>query len=166
MHTSTATAQAILQQPQTIHLGGNDYRVAPPTIGTLIAVSEAVAQLPALDLESDNAATTALRAARHARHIATAIATFILGAKAIREAATRQPCRWLSWLPIGRKSPLESLTQTLLDTTSPQELLEALPLILRGMQVQDFFALTAFLTSVNVTKPTNETTALGHSSQE
>ena len=39
-------ADTIMQRPSEVRLGGKVYRVAPPSIGTLILVSDMISRLP------------------------------------------------------------------------------------------------------------------------
>jgi hypothetical protein len=46
---------------KTVTVGGKTYGVSPPSIATLILVSEAVSQLPAVNADSDDLFSESLR---------------------------------------------------------------------------------------------------------
>lgn len=163
-------AKEILQMPEEIKIGGRTYEAAPPSIATLILVSEAISQLPRLELDNDNVATGSLRTAKDCRKIGEILAVLLLGAKHIREGqempqgGLHRLFRWLSWR--GRKDTVEELSGRLLEELSPHELQSLLARLLARMELADFFALTTFLQEVNLTRPTkvvNGTTASGRS---
>ena len=155
MTTEKKVADALLQREQEINLSGKAYKVAPPSMATLILVSECLAELPdeLFTATGDDANLTieALRSARYARPIGKAIATLVLGAKRIRQ--DERISRWLRWTK--RESRLDKLAQQILEYPTG-ELFSVFFRLIAHMEVGAFFALTAFLQGLRVTQPTRE----------
>lgn len=166
MTTETKTADALLQRTQPITLGDKTYDVAPPTLATLILVSEELSLLPqelfAQDPDED-VTIAALRSARHATGLARAIALLILGAPAPFPTLPQRLAR------LFRPRPTDRLARQIAAQHSPRELALAFVQLTQRLEVGDFFALTAFLSALRITAPTTETkagktpTAPGHS---
>lgn len=156
MTTEKKVADALLQREQEITLSGKVYKVAPPSMATLILVSERLAELPdelfSATGDDENLTIEALRSARYARPIGKAIATLILGAKRIRRDNLLS--WWLRWLK--QASRLDSVALKVLESYPPSELSSVFLQLVSRMEVGDFFALTAFLQGLRVTQPTRE----------
>lgn len=169
------TAQAILQQPTEVVIRDKKYIIAPPSIATLILVSEAVSLLPAVRLDTEKIVEEVLSTAKHCRPIGDILATLILGAKNLTETVEREQeekhsllfgfVRWTSrkkvTVTVDRKA---ELAKSLLEDLSPQEIYSLFVQALANMQIQDFFGLTTFLTETNLLRPTKvvtEATAFG-----
>lgn len=156
MTTEKKVADALLQREQEITLSGKVYKVAPPSIATLILVSECLAELPEelFNTTGDDVNLTieALRSARYARPIGKAIATLILGAKRIRRDNLLS--WWLRY--VKRASRLDRVALKVLESYPPSELSRVFLQLVSRMEVGDFFALTAFLQGLRVTRPTRE----------
>lgn len=156
MTTEKKVADALLQREQEITLSGKVYKVAPPSMATLVLVSECMAELPdelfAATGDDVNLTIEALRSARYARPIGKAIATLILGAKRIRRDNLLS--WWLRWLK--QASRLDRVALKVLESYPPSELSSVFLQLVSRMEVGDFFALTAFLQGLRVTQPTRE----------
>ena len=156
MTTEKKVADALLQREQEITLSGKVYKVAPPSMATLILVSECLAELPdeLFTATGDDANLTieALRSARYARPIGKAIATLVLGAKSIRRDSRLS--KWLRWT--RRASRLDSVAQQVLENYPPSELSVVFIQLVSRMEVGYFFDFTAFLQGLRVTQPTRE----------
>lgn len=169
------TAQAVLQQPIEVEIREKKYKIAPPSIATLILVSEAVSLLPAIRLDAEKIVEEVLSTAKACRPIGDIIATLILGSKNLTETVEKEVeeqhsrlfglIRWTS-----RKTVTETidrkaeLAKELLEELSPQEMYNLFAKALANMQLQDFFGLTTFLTETNLLRPTKvvtEATAFG-----
>lgn len=151
------TAEAVLQKPKEVTVGGRQYTIAPPSIATLILASEAVSHLPALRMDGEAVVEEVLRNAKDCAAIGELTATLLLGAKRIREGRHRR--RTLRDIICGhgrRETEQEALARELLETLSPRELYKLLSEALVEMQLQDFFGLTTFLTEINLTRPTKK----------
>lgn len=158
------TADAILQRVQSITIGGVEYIVAPPTLATLILVSEEVSYLPDVRLDTTTPVENALREARNFGALADILAILILGAKrlTIEEEYTE---RVLGIFPRKRKRivDMKARVAEAMMHVELSELLVAMTTLLKMMQTEHFFALATFLTSINLTKETKvaKTTASG-----
>lgn len=154
MTTEKKVADALLQREQEITLSGKVYKVAPPSMATLVLVSECLAELPdelfTATGDDVNLTIEALRSARYARSIGKAIATLILGAKRIRRDNLLS--WWLRWLK--QASRLDRVALKVLESYPPSELSSVFLQLVSRMEVGDFFALTAFLQGLRVTQPT------------
>lgn len=74
-------AESILQESKAIEVGGKVYKVASPSIGTLIKISEFISHMPEMNTEAEDPIGEALRVARDCGVIADVFATMIIGAK-------------------------------------------------------------------------------------
>lgn len=155
-------AEAVLQQAEEIHIGNKTYYAAPPSIATLILVSEAVSRLP-VDLDPSNVIGETLSKAKDCRPLGEIVALFILGAKGAQETteiAEKQRKKYL-WGLIKRDATIKRsvrkidvLANEVLEVLTPNELNLLTARLLQRMQIADFFGLTTFLTGVNLTRPT------------
>lgn len=169
-------ANTLLQSPTIERIGGKTYQVAPPSVATLILISEAISFMPAIKLNSENVINEVLSIAKDCRPLGEIIAIMILGAKGVTETK-RVMCpvekRFLFGLIkykrekeqeviIDRKT---ELAKTLMEDLSPSELHNLAARLLSRLELSDFFGLTTFLTEINLLRPTkvvmNETTAFG-----
>ncbi len=165
-------AQTILEDSRTITLGGRSYRVAPPTLGTLIRASEMIARLPeAIEVNKGREFQDILAAAKDYGALADFAAILILGAKKAREEVETYESRGF----LRRKKKVvttraEALSREILESVSPADLKDAIIPLLEGLQLNDFFITTTFLGGINVTRPTKKkvgtkATASGASSE-
>ena len=83
-------AQTILQQPEEITIGNKIYKVAPPSVATIILASEIVSRLPQVHLNEDMVVEETLSIAKDCRELGDLMAVFILGAKRINDTIKRQ----------------------------------------------------------------------------
>lgn len=147
-------AETVLERTaDVLVVDGTEYPVAPPTLGTILALSGLVSRLPA-PAKSDGNAVLAdiLAAAPAAELVARIAATLILGAKAIKEDEERR-CLTLRRRP---PSKLETLTRLILDNCSPATVSGLITRRLSDLQLGDFFGITASLGAVNLLRPTVE----------
>lgn len=173
-------ADTVLQRPTTVTIGTRTYAVAPPTVGTLIRVSEAISRLPARRLNADNVVGEALAVARSCRPVCHIAALLILGEREADRPArpedTDRPARRRRWpgrlarlvRPHAAPTRLTALARRIAAEASPAELNVLIGRILQNMEIGDFFALTTFLTEINLLRPTkveSATTASGPSSR-
>ena len=76
-------ADTVLQRPEEIKIGDRTYTVAPPSVATLILVSEAVSRMPAIDIDRNRIVQGTLAGAKDCRPLGEILAIMILGAKAL-----------------------------------------------------------------------------------
>ena len=162
----------MLQRPKDIIIGGERYKLYPPSIGTLLLVSEKLAQVPAIgDLEAlspSQRATEVLRRAKDYTVLPEILAILILGSKHINDIHKVAKKKW-RWLGRQKRevSRYDYLVQRIRDEVTPAQLSEMIPFLLGSLQLSDFFVLTTFLQEINLAKPKKvvKTTARGQSSQ-
>lgn len=158
-------AHALLQKTTEIQVGNTTYQVAPPSIATLVLVSEAVAKLPHLKLNDTDVVRESLAIAKDCRALGDILAILILGAKTIKERTTRPKKRFLGLFCTQKATdPVAELAEELLETLTPSEMHSLVTQLLAGMDLGDFFAVTTFLTEINLlrqTKVESATTAFG-----
>lgn len=170
-------AKTLLQQATEVKIGDKTYTAAPPSVATLILVSEAVSRLPHRSLDKSNIVSECLAIAKDCRFLGDVAAILLLGARHINSQASTPQTAPQS--PIKRffgrlfhrqtgETPLtdrQRLSNELLEEMSPAQLHGLIAALLQGMELADFFALTTFLTEVNLTRQTkvetNGTTAFG-----
>lgn len=165
-------ADTILQKAAKVNIGGKEYEAAPPSIATLILVSEAVSRLPQRKLDSNNLVLESLNIAKHCNVLGDIAAILILGARHFNDIKNDPHTENKGWFRrlFSRKPKQtqrtqgEILSQEILETYSPHKLYDLVAMLLQRMDLADFFALTTFLTEINLlrqTKVETETTAFG-----
>ena len=156
-------AETILQQAEEITVGSKTYYAAPPSIATLILVSEAVSRLPHRKLDGEKVMGEVLANAQDCRPLGEIAAILILGAKNGEETISvvekrRKKCLWgiirrTSSVKRERKRK-DVLADEILADYSPQQLNDLIARLLTRMQIADFFGLTTFLTETNLLRQT------------
>lgn len=156
-------AGTILQKPEEIKIGDKTYTIAPPSVATLIHISESVSRLPRLHLDKDKVMEEALAIAKDCKELGDIAAVLILGAKHIDDTVeTRHTEKkrhlWglfsTSHTVVRLESKKEQLKRELLEDVTPRDLYDIIVQTLSKMQVGDFFGLTTFLTEINLMRPT------------
>lgn len=166
-----AVASAILERKAaSIVVDGRRYAVAPPTLGTIILVSELASRVPVVDVAAEDKEGSmylgkVLAAGGAAGVLAEIAATLILGAKAIKTQAeargeARGPFRRCLDRVLGREpqgvNDLAALTRLIEDNVAPAALADIVNTRLVDLQLGDFFGLTISLQGANRIKPTRE----------
>lgn len=163
------TAETILETKKEFTIDGHTYKVAPPTIGTLIMVSEIISTLPKSEgIKNDGEIlNSVLRQAKDYRAIADVASVLILGAKGLTEKVEIEErithkrlfglIRWTSNKKVTKKiNRRAELAERILLNISAKDLYEWIISILSGLDVSYFFAITTSLSEVNLLKPTRE----------
>lgn len=157
-------ADTLLQAPAEVELGGRTFRVAPPSVATLVLLSAVVSRLPRFEgdgglpagateaARGERMLLLAIARAEGCEAVGRAVAVLLLGAVGYRRRR-----RW------RRAAEGERLGRWLLERVPPRELFNAFARLVWGMQVADFFAFTAFLQEANMLRGKAErgTTASG-----
>lgn len=163
--TEKKVEKTILQKGGKVRIGGIEYEYPSPTLGTLYMVSALVSDIPEIPDSKDTAVVVG--SASCARSVARIIATLIIGAKGLKKTENRPLRRILSIFFNATTSPIDALTEAVLDSLTPREALDMLVELLGGAQLPDFFVLTTFLREASLTRPTKVvktgTTAPGRS---
>lgn len=159
-------ASAILERKlASIEIEGHVYDIAPPSVATLILVSEIVSELPVVTAEKEekNVLYKALHYAKDYRKLGELCAVLILGAKGITQTITtrRKEKRFFGLKTsvieetktIDRKAELAKL---ILENVRPSTMLNVIISRLNDMEIGDFFGITTSLSEANLLKPTRE----------
>lgn len=152
------TAHTVLQDQFKVRVGTEVYRVAPPTLSTLIRVSELIAKLP--KEENQDILVWSLESAKQARLIGDIVATIALGANNLDEEVVRVK----SFLGFKYKKKVSLYKEIKGQAISMEyEPLSNLlvGLFKEGLGIDAFFLLTTFLQGQNILKPTKKTTPYG-----
>ena len=158
-------ASAILERPiATIELDGVTYNIAPPSIATLILVSEIVSTLPQVEpISRDNITSFVLHNAKDYRMLGDIVAVLILGAKGLIETKTHKTVKSRFFglkkvkteetVIVDRKAELSKI---ILDNIRPSVMLNIIIRRLNDLEIGDFFGITTSLSEINLLKPTKE----------
>lgn len=158
-------ANTILQQATKVKIGDKEYNAAPPSIATLILVSEAVSHFPQFALDKDKIAHECLMVAKDCQKLGEIAAILVLGARNITETVTTQethkePCFWGLFSRTVKVSVTKEvdrkkeLAKEILENLTPSQVHNLIAACLSQMELGDFFALTTFLTEINLMRQT------------
>lgn len=152
-------AETLLKAEHKISLGGKEYTVAPPSIGTLVYVSDLISRVPKIEIREGSESIDILAGAKDYKILPELMAVLILGVKEIRQSV--EPAKkWLFGANKGKKqTKLEALVKEINENASPIEIKNAIVPLLESLQLADFFVVTTFLNGINITKPTKVETA-------
>lgn len=161
-------SKTILQKTEKITVGSETMEVAPPSTATLILVSEETAKLPHIKLDSENIAGEVLYVAKDCRVLGDIVAILILGAKNLCTTKTIKNKRLFGLCTERKEVTIDNkaiLAKKLLEDITPRELHSLTALLLKALQISDFFGLTTSLIEINLIRQTREvvkeTTASG-----
>lgn len=151
-------ADAILQTPFIVRIGEVEYKVAPPSIATLIRVSELISTMR-FQMDKDDILNSVLRYARECRVIGDIVALIILGIKGcVVEEKVVKKRWWGLWKyeTVVEVDKQKELSEIVLNEFSPNELKNLLAQLLTELQVSAFFGLTASLVDINLLETSGE----------
>nr|DAL02898.1 MAG TPA: hypothetical protein [Caudoviricetes sp.] len=160
-------ASAILERHvASIDIDGHRYEIAPPTLATLIMVSEIVSTFPVVDqsaIAPEQRFYSALHNAQYYQRIGEMVGVLILGAKNITgtrvvDVKRRGIFRWF-----GRKKRITQtynraieLGDAVMNNIRPSLIYELIVKLLQQNEITTFFAITTSLSAANLIKPTKE----------
>lgn len=153
-------ARTVLQMQEKVNVGAKEYSIAPPSVATLILMSEEISMMPQISMSAENIVSEVLLNAKDCRRIGDILAVAILGAKGLKskEKSVRRSFFGLRTeiieTEVDRKA---ELSREILEECSPKDLNDILIKILKNMQLSDFFGLTVSLTGINLLRKTKET---------
>ncbi len=155
MTTEKKTADTILQRRYSVSMGGRTYSVRPPSLGALIELSEHVSLLPRFGDEDRGTAdivSYAMSQARYCRPLADVAVILLQG--------SRSGCPvWLVPLYALRAT---FIRRRFMRRATGGDLSAMVSEFVKRSQVGDFFASTAFLSALDMTRETKAgTTASG-----
>lgn len=153
-------AETILQKTQEVTIGNQTYLVAPPSTATLILVSELVAQMPQIELNTQEIMSESLRIAKDCKVLGDIVAVLILGAKNITKQMVKvRMYRFFGLIPCFEEVEIDNqkiLAKEILEDVPPIELNTIVQKLLSGLDTAFFFSVSSFLIGVNLTKPTKQ----------
>ena len=160
------TAATILQQPIPFSLGEKIFQVPRPTPATLALVSAEISQLNLVSEqvsieETDKIPAMVITDGAKMDKVCRIVAIVILGAKAIRDHKPSERKWWEFWKPKAQVTPLESLTEELMHDAEARRMEKLLSDAFSHLDLGFFFGITTFLSGLNLTRQTKETTASG-----
>ena len=156
-------AAAILERNlATLEIDGECYDFAPPSLATLILVSEIISTLPVVEeVKKDDRLYAAIHYAKDFRSIGDIAAILILGAKNLTEKRERViEKRSLFGLIRRRKKIVEvidrkaELAEKIILNVRPSILYNLIIERLKQNEIATFFAITTSLNAANILKPT------------
>lgn len=139
------TAKAVLQKPEHIAIGGESYEIAPPSIATLILMSEAISELPSTNIDRDMAFTECLAMAKDCRALGDILAILILGARNLETKKKLIKKRLFGLIRKEYEVTIDNkaiLADKILSEMTPEEVSKVMTKALSGMQLAFFLALT------------------------
>jgi hypothetical protein len=146
----------ILQNPQTISINGKDYKVAPPSVATLIEASKYIARIPDIKLRKDgNILMEVLATAKDCEHFGDVAAILVLGRKNL---VTEK--KYLFGLIRRERNNRKKLARELLDTLSTEEMNNLILELFKMLRFDFFFGISIFLKDVNQLRKTKEETTV------
>lgn len=159
-------AQAILEEPVSeLEIEGRKYPIAPPSLGTLVKVSEIVSTFPEVqDVPAEEVVTEVLRTARGFSALGDLAAVLILGVRNLTEeqeveedvvesrfwGLVKRTRKVKRKVVVDRKAELAKL---IMENVGPKTMLDVIVRRLRDMEIGDFFGITTSLSAVNLLTP-------------
>ena len=154
-------AQTLLEEPITVTIGGEAYKVAPPSIFTLVRASKYISKIPTDTISEGNILGSIIHNAEEYENIAWAISVILLG-KDFTQIVTYP--KWQFWRKKKNVTKGELLAKKLINTPIT-EVSAAFFKVLGQIDIRAFFVITTSLKGMMITKPTkeveNQTTASG-----
>lgn len=147
-------AETVLERPRRLEVRGRAYTVRPATVATLIAASAAVGRLPAVRMDAENVAAEVLSVAGDCGPLGDFAALLILGVAPPVGSGTPWGRLWGMLASRRRARARRRLAAELLAGLTPGELNDLTVQLLSTMGLADFFALTTFLSEVNLLRQT------------
>lgn len=143
------TADTILQEPYIVEIGGKKYKAAPPTAATLIRVSEIVSEFPRLEAtDQKQIIETVLANAWKCGSIGLIAATLIRGVTKTKKEENSL------FNKLSNQMSVEEFGEVILTRKSNAEINKIVTELLSRLEVADFFALTTFLSELNIIRET------------
>lgn len=158
-------ANAILEKKiGTIEIAGASYDIAPPSIATLILISEIVSTLPIVEkVPAKEIVNSVLHHAKDFTKLGELAAVMILGAKNLSEERVRIVHEKRMWGLIRKTREIREtidkkseLAELILKNVRPSVLFDILIRRLNDMEIPSFFSITTSLSEANLLKPTRE----------
>lgn len=162
-------AAAILEKPMAeIEIEGEVYKIAPPSIGTLILISELISKFPIVkDVKREDMLSSVLHYAKDFRKLGEIAAILILGANGLTEKrkAQRKVVEKRFFGLYKQEKVVEDeilidkkkeLSDAILRTMGAKQLYDTIVQRMSDLEISYFFAITTSLSEANILKPTKE----------
>ena len=154
-------AKTLLEEPIAVTIEGEAYKVAPPSIFTLVRASKYISKIPTDTISEGNIFGSIIHNAEEYENIAWAISVIVLG-NDFTEVETYP--KWQFWKRKKSITKGENLVKKLMKTPIT-EVTDAFFKVLAQMDIRAFFVITTSLKGMMITKPMKEveteTTASG-----
>jgi hypothetical protein len=161
---STVADTILEKEVATITIDGETYNIAPPTVATLILISQIVSRFPAVERVTGAAVVNSvLHHAKDFEALGELAAVMILGAKHLTETRTvvTYEKKWFGLRRIAhthtetidRKS---ILADKIMKSYSPTKLYDLIISRINNLDIASFFVITTSLAEANLLKPTKE----------
>lgn len=148
----------------SVTIDGVTYDIAPPTVATLILISQIISRFPVVEKVSGAAVVnTVLHHAKDYTALGELAAVMILGARGLTEKRD-VIVRKRKWF--GLRTVIEHRTETIdrktelaakiIETLSPGELNKLIISRINNLDIPSFFVITTSLSEANLLKPTRE----------
>ena len=135
-------ADVVFNRKMVITVGERTFTLPRPTIATLIAASEVIAELPEKQMNPERPLTESMAVATSCKPIGRIAAILLLGARKGKSSSVLKEALWrLKTRRYGRE---------LLRSLTPDEMKDLIFGILNGAKVDNFFGLTTSLIEVNL----------------
>lgn len=149
----------ILQNPERVVIGNQEFYVAPPVASTLIEVSKYISQLPQIPMDED-ALQSALAYACDCEFTADVVAILILGRKNLRSEEWVEKSHLWGLIKKREKVVVDKqaeLARKMLDEMTWKEISEMGKDMLSKMDIGFFLGFTNSLLEINLLRATKTT---------
>ena len=140
------SADVVFNRRMVVTVGERTFTLPRPTMATLIAASEVIAELPNRQLDPEKIVTESMAVATSCEPIGRIAAILLLGARKGKSSSVLKEALWRARTRRYGRELLRSLT--------PDEMKDLIIGILNGAKVGDFFGLTTSLIEVNLLRRT------------
>ena len=161
MRVEDRVAETILQKPMELKVGGQVYKVAKPTLATLIEVSRYIAMLPKADEidKNDYISYILLNASKYGRVLANIAAVLIVGINQDTKVPQNENCKKIRWFWQKKKAgKIEAMADEIMNSASCQEISEIISGALSYQSIGFFLSTIISLSGVNVSEKTKNDT--------
>ena len=135
-------ADVVFNRKMVVTVGERTFTLDRPTIATLIAASEVIAELPERQMDPERPLTESMAVAPDCEPVGRIAAILLLGARKGKSSSVLKEALWrLKTRRYGRE---------LLGSLTPDEMKDLIFGILNGAKVDSFFGLTTSLIEVNL----------------
>ena len=159
-------ASAILEKDiAEMDIDGKVYKIAPPSIATLILISEIISHFPIVEqnVPKEKVLYYVLHYAKQYNALGELVAILILGAKGLLEERVETTEKRYLFGLIRRKEERKvivdkkaELAKIILENIRPSVLFDVVVKRLNQLEITSFFAITTSLSEANILKPTKE----------